>query len=189
MKRKPWRRKKLIVDGKVQTRIILQTSLPMFACLLLAIGGEFLYYRLLEAGMFQTDGTIFGMPEQRLGMLLLFVSAATIQLTVSLLTSHKVAGVSYHIRRILHEYRQGNRDARVRLRKSDYQKQLGSDVNEFLDWLEQDDHPLPEKVYSHDSAITPAPEAAPRSAPSASGPNAVPRSAPATAPAREEGER
>jgi hypothetical protein len=157
MKRKPWRRKRLIVDGKVQARIVLATSLPMFACLLLAIGGEYLYYRLLDAGKIQTDGTIFGMPEQRLGMLLVFVSASMIQLTASLLASHKVAGVSYHVRRILHEYRMGNRDARVRLRRADFQQRLGTEVNAFLDWLEHGENPLPEKVLSHDSAILPGP--------------------------------
>ena len=161
MKRKPWRRKTLIVDGKVQTRIILATSLPMFACLLVAIGGEFLYFRLLDAGTIHNDGTIFGMPEQRLGMLLLFVSASTIQLIASLLTSQKVAGTSYHIRRILHEFRTGNPDARVRLRRSDFQQQLGTDVNAFLDWINQGENPLPEKVYSHGSTITPGPAPSP----------------------------
>lgn len=182
MKRKPWRRRTLIVDGKVQTRIVLATSLPMFACLLLAIGGEYFYYRLLDAGKIQTDGTIFGMPEQRLGMLLLFVSASMIQLTVSLLASHKVAGVSYHIRRILHEYRMGDRDARVRLRKGDFQVRLGTDVNDFLDWLERGEAPLPEKVHSLDSAVRPGPDAAPAGHPagrpaadSASAPGKEPR--------------
>jgi len=161
MKRKPWRRRTLIVDGKVQTRIVLATSLPMFACLLVAIGGEFVYFRLLDAGKIHSDGTIFGMPEQRLDMLLLFVSASMIQLTASLLASHKVAGVSYHIRRILHEYRMGNRDSRVRLRKGDFQQRLAGDVNDFLDWLEHGENPLPEKVHSHDSAITSGPAPSP----------------------------
>ena len=162
MKRRPWRRKTVFVDGKVQTRIILATSLPMFGCLLLAIGGEVLYFRLVDAGRIETSGTIFGMPEHRLGMLLLFVSASTIQLIASLLASQKVAGVSYHIRRILREFREGKRDARVRLRQGDYQLGLGDDVNEFLDWLTGDGGASSGRAAPHEAHAGPGPEPAPR---------------------------
>ena len=137
MKRKN-QRKSVIVDWRVQVRIILATSLPMIACLVLAIVGEIVYYRAAAKGWIQTDGTILGLRENRLGMLLLFASASTVQLVASLLASQKVAGVAYHIARILKTFREGDRQARVRLRKGDYQVELGDDVNEFLDWISGD---------------------------------------------------
>ena len=140
MKRKN-QRKSVIVDWRVQARIIIATSLPMIACLVLAVVGEIAYYRAVTSGLIQTDGTIFGMPESRLGMLLLFASASTVQLVVSLLASQKVAGVAYHIARILTAFRNGDRQARVRLRKGDYQRELGDDVNSFLDWVEKSASP------------------------------------------------
>jgi hypothetical protein len=130
-------RKTVIVDGATQLRIILTTSLPMIGCLALATLVEFFYEHQVAAGKLQTDGTIFGFPERRLGMLLLFVSAATVQLLSALLSSHRVAGTSYRIGQVLREFREGNRSARVRLRRGDYQHGLADDLNGFLQWIEE----------------------------------------------------
>jgi hypothetical protein len=176
MSRRPSRRKTIIIDKKVQAKIFFQTSVPMFACLVLAVVGEVVYQRLLDSGHIQTDGTLFfGMPESRLGMLLLFVSACTVQVVVSLLASQKVAGVAYHIQRILGEFRAGDRKARVRLRRGDYQLRLADDVNAFLQWVEDGASttggPLPNKT--HSDVIPYAPDSAP-------GGIRRPRSAPVT---------
>jgi hypothetical protein len=152
MKRRTWRRRTVIIDPKTQAKIFAATSLPMFACLVIAVGGEFLYQHFVRTGQLQTDGSLlFGMPDSRLGMLLLFVSASTIQVVASLIASQKVAGTAYHISRILNEFRAGNRDARVRLRRGDYQQSLGTEVNGFLQWVQDGAaHPtLPEKHGAH----------------------------------------
>ena len=130
------RRRTVIVDKAMQMRIVLSNSLPMFAILLVAILGEFVYNQQIRAGHIASNGTIFGMPEQRLGMLLLFVFASTYQVVASLLTSQKVAGAAYRVSRTLESYRQGDHDVRAKLRKGDYQTKLADDVNEFLDWLQ-----------------------------------------------------
>ncbi|GJM43568.1 MAG: hypothetical protein DHS20C21_04100 [Gemmatimonadota bacterium] len=135
MKRKH-SRKTIIVDLPTQIRIVLATSFPMIACLALALVGEVAYQRALANGWFASDGMFLGVPESRVGMLLLFVSASTLQVVASLLASQKVTGVAYHVGRVLQEFRSGKRDARVRLRKGDYQQQLGDDVNEFLAWID-----------------------------------------------------
>ncbi|MFN8177456.1 MAG: hypothetical protein U0167_05995 [bacterium] len=129
-------RKTVIVDGSTQLRIVVATSLPMIGCLVVATVVEVLYGRLVASGKIVSDGTIFGLPESRLGMLFLFVSAATVQLLTALLTSHKVAGTSYRIGQVLRQFREGDRAARVQLRSGDYQHGLAADVNSFLDWAQ-----------------------------------------------------
>ncbi|MEZ5064244.1 MAG: hypothetical protein R3B81_05885 [bacterium] len=127
-------RRVVLVNKRVQARIILSTSLPMIGCLVFAVVVELFYQRQIDLGRIAPGGTIFGMPSERLGMLLMFVSAATTQLVTALLASQKVAGTSYRIAQTLNEYRSGNRAIRVHLRKGDFQQNLAHDLNDFLDW-------------------------------------------------------
>jgi hypothetical protein len=129
-------RKAVIVDGSVQAKIVLATSLPMIGCLLLAVAVQFWYERQLSQGHIAAEGTIFGMPVDRLGMLVLFVGCATVQVVSALLSSHKVAGASLRIASVLHSFRDGDRSARVHLRRGDYQQSLANEINGLLDWVE-----------------------------------------------------
>ena len=135
------RRRTVVVDGKLQARIVLSTSIPMVACLVFATVAEMFYRRQVALGHLRTDGTIFGMPDHQLGILLLFVSASMTQLVSALLSSQKIAGTAYRIARVLEAYRDGNRAARVTLRRGDYQTQLADDLNAFLDWSSSPDAP------------------------------------------------
>jgi hypothetical protein len=128
------RRNQIIVNKTLQTKIILSTSVPMFALLGVATLLEYLYFVGVQSGRIQSDGTIFGMPEHRLGMLLIFVFGSTYQLASALLTSHKIAGASYRIAETLHQFREGDQDVRASLRKGDYQVELADEINGFLDW-------------------------------------------------------
>ncbi len=128
-------RRTVVVDGKLQARIVLSNSLPMIACLVFAVGVEWIYRRQVAVDAVSSDGTLFGMPEHRLGMLLLFVSASMTQLVSALLSSQKVAGTSYRIAQVLSDFRRGDATERVHLRKGDYQVRLADDINEFLDWV------------------------------------------------------
>ncbi|MBZ0268582.1 hypothetical protein K8I85_10540 [bacterium] len=136
-------RKTILVHPRMQARIILSTSLPMFACLIAATLAEFLYFHQVRQGVIISDGTIFGMPENRLGMLLLFVSASSVQIATALMASQKVAGTAYRIGKTLESFRHGKRGDRIRLRKADYQKELADDVNAFLDWVAAGDDAAP----------------------------------------------
>jgi hypothetical protein len=129
-------RKTVIVDGATQLRIVLSTSLPMFACLVLSTFVELSFMREVNAGRVHADVTILGFPARRLGMLCFFVTASTAQLLTALIASHRVVGTAYRIGQVLRQFREGNRAARVRLRKGDYQQSLATDVNELLDWVQ-----------------------------------------------------
>lgn len=131
------RRKIVIVNGKMQAQIVIGTAVPMFVCLLGATLLEWIYFQQVAQGNIDSGGTIFGMPESRLGMLLIFVAASMVHLTMALIVSQRVAGTAYHVSRILREYRDGNRKARVHLRKGDYQVEMADRINEFLDSLDE----------------------------------------------------
>lgn len=154
------RRRTVVVDGKLQARIVLSTSIPMIACLVFAVGVEWLYRRQVAAGHLATDGTILGMPDHQLGIFLLFVSASMTQLVSALLSSQKIAGTSYRIARVLETWRDGNRAARVTLRRGDYQTRLADDLNGFLDWLGSEGAPAPPAAgESRGAATSPTPDA------------------------------
>lgn len=135
MGRRKNERRTVLVDGRLQARIVLSTSLPMIASLAFAVGAELFVRRQIATGAMSGDATILGMPVHRVGMLLLFVSAAMTQLVGALLVSQKVAGTAYRIRQVLNDFRRGDGTERVKLRKGDYQLQLADDLNQFLDWV------------------------------------------------------
>lgn len=135
------RRNQIIVNKSLQTKIILSTSIPMFVLLGVATLLEYLYFLGVQSGRIHSDGTIFGMPEHRLGMLLIFVFGSTYQLASALLTSHKIAGASYRIAETLKAFRNGDRDVRATLRKGDYQVELADEINGFLDWARSTQSP------------------------------------------------
>lgn len=53
--------------------------------------------------------------------------------------SHRIAGPTFNIRNTLRRFRDGDIDARIKLRDDDYLVEIQDYVNEFLDWLER--HP------------------------------------------------
>lgn len=130
-------RTKLLVDRTDQARIILETSLSMFGCLIFAVVVEGFYRRQVAAGVIHSDGTLLGMPDERLGMLVLFVSAATVQIVSALLSSQKVAGATYRIKLGLAEFRSGATQTRMRLRTGDHHHELAGEIDSFLDWVEE----------------------------------------------------
>ena len=153
------RRRTVVVDARLQARIVLSTSIPMVACLVFATLAEMFYRRQVALGHLHTDGTILGMPENQLGLLILFVSASMTQLVSALLSSQKIAGTAFRISRVLEAYREGNRSARVTLRKGDYQTALANDVNSFLDWtVSPDVAPTPVAAIGMPAAGDLAPE-------------------------------
>ena len=159
------RRNQIIVNRSLQTKIVLSTSVPMFVLLAVATFLEYFYFMGVQSGRIESTGTIFGMPEHRLGMLLIFVFASTYQLVASLRTSHKIAGASYRIAETLKAVREGDASARAKLRQGDYQMELADDINAFLEWVES----------SRASAPAPADGAATRIVrPAAPSPTSIP---------------
>lgn len=60
-----------------------------------------------------------------------------LSLVLALLLTHRIVGPLYHVRRVVREYRAGNREARVRLRAGDFCDELADDVNALLDDCER----------------------------------------------------
>ena len=51
--------------------------------------------------------------------------------------SHRVAGPSYRMRQTMKAFRSGDTEVRARLRKGDYLTKLADELNELLDWTQQ----------------------------------------------------
>jgi hypothetical protein len=136
----PWykldRRRRVVVnDGSMQGRIVLSVSIPMFLLLLVVLGAQLVFDHLVRTGTLDVDGRILGLPERSLSAVLFFVFATLYHVTNTLRVSHRIAGASHNMERVLREFRSGDRTARVRLREEDFPQSLASEINATLDWV------------------------------------------------------
>ena len=129
------RRRVVVNDGSMQGRIILSISVPMFVLLLLVLGAQLIFDHLVRAGTLDVDGRILGLPERSLSAVLFFVFATLYHVMATLRVSHRIAGASHNMERVLRAFRAGDRRARVRLREEDLPHSLAAEVNATLDWV------------------------------------------------------
>ncbi|NNE43056.1 MAG: hypothetical protein HKN12_02510 [Gemmatimonadetes bacterium] len=129
------RRKKVVIEGALQRRIVLSVCLPMVAVLAVVLLLQMGVDQAIRAGTLDVDGKILGMPERTLSAILFFVFATAWQLIHVLKVSHRIAGAMHRMRTVLQAYRAGDPDARIRLRKNDLQLELASEINATLDWV------------------------------------------------------
>lgn len=130
------RRRQLVVDPADQRKIMTSVALPMLVILALVLCVQMAFDYKIRQGTLDVDGTILGLPERSVSAVLFFLFATAYQIVHALRVSNRIAGAAYNIRRTLDAYKEGDRSARVGLRKGDLPMQVADDVNELLDWFE-----------------------------------------------------
>jgi hypothetical protein len=135
----PNRRRQLIVDPKLQRRIVLAAGWPPClamagSILLLGFFCSRLSREALEAGV-ELPSLLWVF----LATAAFIVVATGFVLWTALRISHRVAGPTFNVRRVLARVRSGDLTARVHLRSDDYLGGVAETINEHLDWLQQ--HP------------------------------------------------
>lgn len=129
------RRRVVVTDGSMQGRMVLSISIPMLVLLLLVLGAQLVFDHLVRTGSLDVDGRILGLPERSLSAVLFFVFATLYHVMSTLRVSHRIAGASHNMERVLRAFRSGDRTARVHLRESDLPQSLAAEINATLDWV------------------------------------------------------
>lgn len=132
------RRKQIVVNKKLQGRLIFATAWAPSLCLastalLLGVFCTQLYDEATNADV--------DLPS----VVPVFVTAVSFMLIATgymlfnaLRFSHRIAGPMYNLEQTLKRFREGAPGARVVLRKYDYLQEIQDPVNSFLDWVEEE---------------------------------------------------
>jgi HAMP domain-containing protein len=130
-------RRQLIVSKPLQRRIVLEISAPIvfvFAFVTFLLGGFCLRLsdEALQAGVVLPSLLLLFLT---VGIFIIATAAALLH--VALRTSHRIAGPAQRIRSVFQRVESGDLDCRVSLRKTDYLDETAADVNQFLDWVQE----------------------------------------------------
>ncbi|MEM7202591.1 MAG: hypothetical protein AAF628_20150 [Planctomycetota bacterium] len=131
-----YRRRRLVVDKQLQSRIVAAVSWPAAVCVAVtAILLGLFCARITEQALIaevQLDG-LLTMLTTSLG----FMVVATIYFLFNTLKiSHRVVGPTVRICETLRQVRDGDPTVRAHVRKKDFLLEMAAELNEFLDWAE-----------------------------------------------------
>jgi len=138
-RKKPNRRKTLVVNKEIQDRIVLKVSLfPMLALLVGASAIMILSTQIkaeaAEAATYLPSMGLF------LFSVLGFVAVfGIILIRQAKIFSNQIAGPIYRICKSLEEVRAGNTDLRIQLREGDFNTEIADEINLLLDWMASKD--------------------------------------------------
>ncbi len=138
------RRKKLMVDKPFQGPVIVAIAWPL--SLTIAIVALFLG---VVCGQLDAESRALGIDTPTISPTMLSIvglvaiAIGTI-LFLALKISHKIAGPSYRIRETMKAVRNGDLSCRARIRKGDYLRDVADELNDFLDWVEENAASNPE---------------------------------------------
>lgn len=130
------RRRRLIVNKSLQSRIIFATAWAPGLCLAVTSLLLGIFCARLSNEALQADVELPSVVPIFITSVCFMLIATGYMLFGALKFSHRIAGPMYHINRVLREVQRGNAGSRIHLRKDDFLKELAADVNDFLEWLE-----------------------------------------------------
>lgn len=133
------RRRQIIIDPDLQKRMVFATAWPpclgmAAAILLLGLFCSRLSAEALEAGV-----DLPSLLWVFLATAAFIVVAMGFVLWTAVRISHRVAGPTFNVGKVLERVRQGDLSARVHLRSGDYLMGIAERINAHLDWLQE--HP------------------------------------------------
>jgi hypothetical protein len=135
------RRKKLVVNKPLQSRLILGMALmPAVGLALIAVLTAVWCTRVMDEAMASDAELPNLMPLFYLVILFEVLAGATL-LFNSLKVSHRVAGPAYRIVRSLERIRAGDLTFTVKLRDGDHLTDVRDELNKLLDWLNENPPP------------------------------------------------
>ncbi|MCB9890651.1 MAG: hypothetical protein H6832_17125 [Planctomycetes bacterium] len=133
MSRQPNRRRSIVVNKRTQWRIVVEQAWPAGLAVLITSMGMcfFVTQVMLEANELAVE--LPSLPWVLVAGIGFVVVSLGVIAYCALRFSHRVAGPVYSIRRTLQSFRDGDTDARVRLRDGDFLTDLTDDLNDILE--------------------------------------------------------
>ena len=130
-------RKTLLVNRPIQKRLMRSIVLVPFLLIILSASLLGLLCWTLPQAMgpsWEPTDDI----DLMLGSVTLLLVLAVFVAAHGLVFSHRIAGPMYRISKTLEQVRREGFQTRCHLREADLLKTLGDDLNDFLDWLEEE---------------------------------------------------
>ncbi len=133
------RRRTLIVNKKVQTRMVLTlTFVPILGLIAATLAVGLLTGQVLEEAR-QAEVTLPTLGPLFIALFSFILAAGVVVVIQALRYSHRIAGPTFRIVRSLKDIRSGNLGFRVKLRKGDELEEIADELNRLIDWLAE--HP------------------------------------------------
>jgi len=156
------RRKTLLVNEKVQKKIVFHVTLaPLLALFISALTVTVFSGRLAQ------EAADLGSELPSLGIFFVSVVAFVVVFGLllirqALIFSNKVVGPNYRICKSLQQVRDGNPDIRIQLRNGDFNTEIAEEINKLLDWQAEQAqaHASPKQTDSTSQAKDPKPQEA-----------------------------
>jgi len=129
MVKKPWKRKRVIVDTEFQFRYLMTwilLTMSLLGGLVLASLSVFYFFNT------QQMMTYFIWVNA-----LCAVTITGVSMYYIVLHSHRIAGPAFRLQRLIRELSTGRRGFRIRLRRKDYLKKIATALNELIESLEK----------------------------------------------------
>jgi hypothetical protein len=129
------RRRRVVIDSPLQSRFVLAMSWPIVGCIavtaaLLVWFSDRVAGQALEAGV-----ALPGLTPLLVTVLAFMGCAIAYLVWHAFRLSHQVYGPMLRIQRTLQEFREGDRDQRLRFRDGDFLRETAGHLNDFLDWV------------------------------------------------------
>ncbi len=140
------RRKQIVINKSVQSRIIFNMAWPAATCLALTAVILGVFSAQLSQEAILADVELPSLVPIFITVVCFLVVATGFLLFNALRFSHRIAGPMYRFSKTFEAVREGDLSIRANLRKHDYLGEVADAMNEFLEWLEE--HPpqgLPQK--------------------------------------------
>lgn len=131
------KRKILVIDKPLQSRLIKSVAWPSAIALIIGSALLMTFCFRLATEAFEADVELPSVTPLMLTAAGVLIVTLAIVFFNALMTSHRVAGPLYRVRAVLDQVRDGSKDARIHLRSADYLHEFADSMNEFLDWVEQ----------------------------------------------------
>ena len=127
------RRRRLIVDKEMQSRLIMAASWPAALCLAVTVTLLGVFCARVTHQMLEADIPLDGVLSLLVMSLVFMVVCTGYFLFNTLKISNRVFGPIFRLTDTLHRVRDGELDVRARLRDQDYLHAFANELNEFLD--------------------------------------------------------
>ena len=135
MQQAPKYKRKLFMQSATQNRILVGFCLAPIAALVIMLVIVIVYLDQLVAELIAADVEVESLSPLLISLCAFVVVSAGVTLFQALRHSQKIAGPAIGIGNTLRRVREGETDARVRLRDGDYLVEIADDINSTLDAL------------------------------------------------------
>jgi hypothetical protein len=131
------RRRQIIVNPELQRRIVFTTACAPCLAFIITTGLLGYFCARLHAEALQSDAELPSLIALFVVTVLFTVSAGAGTVWHARRVSNRIAGPMHNLSLTLARYRGGDTKARLQLRQGDLLLEIQDDVNELLEWMEE----------------------------------------------------